>query len=157
LKKKDADPKMDLSGPGLRSRSLGLPDLRPDLTCVFSGTPDLRPDLTWGFPDTLDLQVRSRSQVRASGDRGCGRFFQNLHVIFFLKKKKTGNGIYDKVCRQGVEDHRGHGTNGSRRRMAAKDARDRGILYYQDHNQSMFMIKTIINLSLYPLIIHHFV
>ncbi len=48
LKKKDAGPKIDLSGPGLRSRSLGLPDLRPDMT--------------WGFPDTLDLQVRSRSQ-----------------------------------------------------------------------------------------------
>jgi len=33
------------------------PDLRPDLTCVFSGTPDLRPDLTWGCPDTLRTPV----------------------------------------------------------------------------------------------------
>ena len=43
---------------GLRSglRSLGPPDLRPDLTCVFSGTPDLRPDLTCVLSGTPDLR-----------------------------------------------------------------------------------------------------
>jgi hypothetical protein len=62
---------IDLSGPGLRSRSLGPPDLRPDLTCVFSGTPDLRPDLTWGCEETPNLQVRSRSQTQVSGHDTC--------------------------------------------------------------------------------------
>jgi hypothetical protein len=37
-------------------RSLGPPDLRPDLTCGFSGTPDLRPDLTCVFAGTPDLR-----------------------------------------------------------------------------------------------------
>jgi hypothetical protein len=50
---------------------LGPPDLRPDLTCVFSGTPDLRPDLTWGCTETPNLQVRSRSQVQVSGHDIC--------------------------------------------------------------------------------------
>ena len=50
-------------------RSLGPPDLRPDLTCVFSGTPDLRPDLTWGCPETPDLQVSFHVQV--SGEDPC--------------------------------------------------------------------------------------
>jgi hypothetical protein len=82
---------IDLSGPGLRSRSLGPPDLRPDLTRVFSGTPDLRPDLTWGCAETPNLQVRSRSQVQVSGHDTCERlqgFLPQPDEFYFTTDEK---------------------------------------------------------------------
>ncbi len=65
---------IDLSGPGLRSRSREPPDLRPGRDLRFPGTPDLRPDLTGVLVNLAYLQVRSRSQVQVSGEDSCGIF-----------------------------------------------------------------------------------
>ena len=68
---------IDLSGPGLRSRSQGPPDLRPRPDLRFSGHPDLRPYLVWGLSKTpgfltrksqcplLSRQVQQRQKVFA--------------------------------------------------------------------------------------------
>jgi len=65
---------IDLSGPGLRSRYPGPPDLRPDLTCVFSGTP-------WPERSGPGLRSRGSSQVRTSGDDSCGKILGKEAVL----------------------------------------------------------------------------
>ncbi len=66
---------IDLSGPGLRSRSQGPPDLRPVPDLCFSGHPDLRPYLPGAFARTVSsTSCSSESRCfkmtsRVKGDR----------------------------------------------------------------------------------------